>query len=93
MSWKECNKCGSATLIDTGFCPNCGILYKQSDPKDKPTCRRNWKQALLRAAKCGYYGAVLRGLAANTANRGDIFALIEDFCDNADPWDGTDEGR
>ena len=93
VSWKECDKCGGATRLRLDFCPYCGMLYGEMDSSNESELRNKWKQALLRAAKQGRYVEVLRGLAANTGNRGNIFGFIEDFCENADPWNGEDEGR
>lgn len=91
MAWKQCIKCGCTTLLDTDFCPYCGVLYKTTFSDNAYELRNRWKQALLQAASQGCYFEVLKGLAANTANRGNIFEFIKDFCQNADPWDGRQD--
>lgn len=55
--------------------------------KTTETTRYAWKKHLNELAAKGDYEGVLRGMAQNYGHKGDINAMIEDFCENADPWE------
>jgi len=83
--WKLCRACGAATQVQMNFCPYCGALYEDLDPDRMGEYRNEWKQNLLAAAKRGDYEAIVIGMASNVGDRGNVFQMIEDFCENADP--------
>lgn len=53
--------------------------------KNIETTRQSWMEHLKRLAAVGDYEGVIRGMAQNYGHKGDINAMIEDFCENADP--------
>ena len=51
------------------------------------TKREAWKNRLLELARKKDFEGVLRGMAENVGDEGDIELLIMNFCENADPMD------
>ena len=49
--------------------------------------REAWKNRLLELARKKDFEGVLRGMAENIEDEGDIELLIVNFCENADPMD------
>ncbi|MBQ8698611.1 MAG: hypothetical protein IJ521_06400 [Schwartzia sp.] len=52
--------------------------------------REAWKERLLELARKKDFEGVLRGMAENIEDEGDIELLIVNFCENADPMDGKE---
>ena len=52
--------------------------------------REAWKNRLLELARKKDFEGVLRGMAENIEDEGDIELLIVNFCENADPMDGKE---
>lgn len=53
--------------------------------------RKEWKDEMKSLAEKGDFAGVLRLMAKNYGDRGDVFSLIENFTANADPWTGSDD--
>ena len=53
--------------------------------------RQAWKEEIMRYLEKGWYKRVLRLMAANVGDKGDVAAMIDGFCANADPADGWRE--
>ncbi len=57
----------------------------------RESARATWKAKMIDLAKKEDYAGVLRLMAKNYGDRGDVFSLIENFTANADPWTGSDD--
>lgn len=53
--------------------------------------RRAWQEAMLKAARANDYEMLVRLMANNQGDRGDVEMLIDNFVANCDPADGWRE--
>ena len=49
--------------------------------------RAAWKEEMKALAAKGDFAGVLRLMANNCGDRGDVLSLIDNFAENADPWE------
>ena len=49
--------------------------------------RAAWKEEMKSLAKRGDFAGVLLLMAKNCGDRGDVLSLIDNFAENADPWE------
>lgn len=68
-------------------------MYYQDAIDDRYIMNRRaaWKAEMKSLAEKGDFTGVLRLMAKNYGDRGDVFSLIENFTANADPWTGSDD--
>lgn len=55
---------------------------KEGEPVEE---RQAWKEEIMRYLAKGWYKRVLRLMAANVGDKGNVESLIDSFCANADP--------
>lgn len=53
----------------------------------RAAARAAWKEEMKALAKMGDFAGVLRLMAANVGDKGNVFSLIDNFAENADPWE------
>ena len=52
---------------------------------NRENARNAWKKEMIGLAEKGDFAGVLRLMARNCGDRGDVFSLIDNFAENADP--------
>lgn len=55
----------------------------------RESARATWKAKMIDLAKKEDYAGVLRLMAKNVGDKGNILSLIDGFCANADPQEGA----
>lgn len=61
---------------------------KEGEPVEE---RQAWKEEIMRYLEKGWYKRVLRLMAANVGDKGDVEAMIDGWCANADPMENWRE--